>query len=410
MQLLIERTAGLDVHKRSVTACVRTPAEHGWNLEVRTFSTFTQHLLELRDWLAACEVTHVAMEATGVYWKPVWWVLEGHFELTLANPRHIKAVPGRKTDVSDAEWLAQLTAHGLVPASFVADPQIRRLRDVTRYRTRITQLHTQELQRMAKILEDAGIKLDSVASKLTTKSSRAMIEALCCGERDPGVLADLAQRRMRSKIPELRLALEGRFSEHHARLLRLITRHADDLETAVGELDDEIGPLVEPFAADIERLCTIPGVARTTAEIIIAETGGDMSRFPTASHLASWAGMCPGQHESAGKTRSGKTRPGNKWLREALRMAAISAGNTRDTYLSSQFWQLVPRRGKAKAAVAVGHSILVIAWHILAHRTTYDDLGGDWFLRLRNPERQTRHLVAKLEALGHRVTLKPAVA
>jgi transposase len=408
MKLMIERVAGLDVHKRSVTACVRTPGEHDWNHEVRTFRTFTQHLLEMRDWLEERGVTHVTMEATGVFWKPVWWVLEGHFELVLTNPRHVKRVPGRKTDVTDAEWLAELTAYGLVAASFVPGPEIRRLRDLTRYRTRLTQLRTQELQRMAKILEDAGIKLDSVASTLATKSARAMIEALCEGERDPEVLAQMAKARMRSKIPELRLALEGRFSEHHGRLLALMMRHADDLEADVGRLNGEIAALAEPLVDDIERLSTVPGIARTTAEVILAETGGDMSRFPTAGHLASWAGMCPGQYESAGKQRFGKTRPGNKWLREALRMAAVSAASSRDTYLASQYWQLVPRRGKAKAAVAVGHSLLVIAWHVLSEKSTYQELGGDWFIRLRNPERQTRRLVEKLEALGHRVTIEPA--
>lgn len=408
MELLVERTAGLDVHKRSVTACVRTPGEHDWNREVRTFRTFTKRLVELRDWLLACGVTDVTMEATGVYWKPVWHMLEGHFKLVLANPRHIKRVPGRKTDVSDAQWLAELTAYGLVTPSFVPDPETRRLRDLTRYRTRLTQLHTQELQRTAKTLEDAGIKLDSVASSLTTKSARVMIDALCSGERDLDVLAEMAKGRMRSKIPDLRLALEGRFVEHHAVLLRMMRRRADDLEATIRELDTRIASLVESHASDIERLSTVPGIARTTAEIIIAETGGDMSRFPTASHLASWAGMCPGQNESAGRSRSGKTRPGNKWLREALRMAATSASSARDTYLAAQYWQLVRRRGKAKATIAVGHTLLVIAWHVLAEQTTYQELGGDWFLRLRNPQAQTRRLVSQLEALGHHVTIDPA--
>ena len=408
MELIVERTAGLDVHKRSVTACVRTPGERDWNHEVRTFRTFTKRLIELRDWLSACRVTDVTMEATGVYWKPVWHVLEGRFTLLLANPRHIKRVPGRKTDVSDAQWLAELTAYGLVAPSFVPDPETRRLRDLTRYRTRLTQLHTQELQRGAKVLEDAGVKLDSVASSLKTKSARAMIDALCSGERDPEVLAEMAKARMRSKIPELRLALEGRFTDHHALMLDLMGRRADDLESDIGELDARIATLVEPYADAIERLSSVPGIARITAETIIAETGGDMSRFPTASHLASWAGMCPGQNESAGKSRSGKTRPGNKWLREALRMAATSASSARDTYIAAQYWQLVRRRGKAKATVAVGHTLLVIAWHVLAEQATYRELGGDWFLRFRDPDAHTRRLVAQLEALGHDVTIQPA--
>jgi transposase len=407
MELVVQRAAGLDVHKRSVTACVRVPDEHGWNTEVRTFRTFTPTLEALASWLEGHGVTHVAMEATGIYWRPVWQVLEGRFALTLANPRHVKALPGRKTDVGDAQWLAELCAHGLVAPSFVPDARTRQLRDLTRYRSRQVQLRTQETQRMAKVLEDAGIKLDSVASKTLTVSGRAMIEALCGGERDPDVLAELARGRLRARRDDLRLALAGRFGDHHRALLTQMLRRADDLEGAIAELDHRIATLVEPDETALELLCTIPGVARTTAEIIVAETGADMGRFPTPAHLASWAGMCPGNDESAGRRRSGRTRPGNAWLRAALRQAATAAARTKDTYLASQYWQLARRRGQSRAVIAVGHTILVIAWHVLAHQVAYRELGADWFAQRRDPALRTRRLVAQLEALGHRVELMP---
>jgi transposase len=407
VELLVERAAGLDVHKKTVVACARTPGEVDWHTDIRTFPTFTVGLEAMRDWLQEQRVEAVVLEATGVYWKPVWRILEGHFRLSLINPGHAKRVPGRKTDVSDAAWLAELCAYGLVPASFVPPVPIRRLRDLTRYRTRLVQMRSGQLQRAAKVLEDAGIKVDSVASTITTKSVRAMIDALCAGERDAEVLADLARARMRSKKAELALALEGFFSDHHAVLLRQVMARADDLDAAIAELDTRISNLVEPYTDVIGRLCTIPGIARTTAEIIIAETGADMRQFPTASHLASWCGLCPGTNESAGKNRSGATRPGNPWLRAALRQAATSAARTH-SYLGSQHAQLMRRRGKAKAVVAVAHSLVVIAWHVMATDTVYEELGHDWLERRRDPARRTQQLVAQLQALGHTVTLAAA--
>jgi transposase len=407
MEVIIERCAGLDVHKRSVTACVRTPGEGERCSQVRTFRTFTRDLLRLAQWLADENVTVVVMEATGVFWKPPWRVLERRFELILANPRHVKNVPGRKTDVKDAEWLAQLVEHGLVAASFVPPPPIRQLRDLTRYRKRLIQAHTQEWQRIGKVLEDAGIKLDSVASKLQTLSGRDMLNALAAGERDPAVLAELARGRMRVKLDDLRLALDGDFGDHHARLLGVMLRRADDLEVAISELDRQVQPLIEPFEHHLDRLVTIPGVARRTAEVIIAETGGDMSRFPTPYHLASWAGMCPGNNQSAGRRYSGRTTGGSDWLRDALRQAATAAARSRDTYLASRYWQLARRRGKGRAAVAVGHTILLITWHILTEGVDYQDLGGDYFARREDTAARTRRLVRALEQLGHQVTLTP---
>jgi transposase len=408
VEVIVECCGGLDVHKRTVTACVRFPGASGRQSRIRTFKTFTAELIRLRDWLTDHGVTTVAMEATGVFWRPVWRVLEGHFELILANARHVRNVPGRKTDIKDAEWLAQLTEHGLVAASFVPPPEIRRLRDLTRYRKRVIQTHTQEWQRIGKVLEDAGIKLDSVASKLQTVSGRAMLAALVAGERDPAVLADLARGAMRTKLADLALALDGEFTDHHARLVGLMLRRADDLEAVIDELDQRIQPLVEPFEHHLQRLVTIPGVARRTAEVIIAETGADMSRFPTADHLASWAGMAPGNHQSAGRRYSGRTTGGTTWLREALRQAATAAAKTKDTYLAGRYWQLARRRGNGKAAIAVGHTILLIAWHILTHHTTYTELGGDHFARRQDTDARTRRLIRALEALGHQVTLTPA--
>lgn len=405
MELLVERCAGVDVHKRSVTVCARTPGEGQWREEIRTFRTFTADLLALRAWLADRQVTLVAMEATGPFWRPVWRVLEGHVPLILANPRLIKQVPGRKTDVADAQWLAGLAAYGLVPASFVPSPALRELRDLTRYRARLVQLRTQETQRVDKILEDAGIKITSVASQSTTMSGRRMIDALIVGERDPAVLAEMAMGRMRPKIPDLKLALDGHFTDHHAQLIQLMVKHADDLGVAITTLDHKISRLCTPCQSDLERLDTIPGVAQRTAQVIIAETGGDMTQFPTAAHLASWAGMCPGHHESAGRSTSGRTRPGNPWLAAALRQAATSAANSKDTYLASQYWQLARRRGKARAAVAVGHTILVIAYHVLTAKADYHELGADWFARRQDRATRAGRLIHQLERLGYTVNL-----
>ena len=312
MEVIVDRCAGLDVHKRSVTACVRTPSPDGIRRQrVRTFATFTGDLEVMADWLAAEGVSTVVMEATGVFWRPVWHVLEDRFEVLLVNARHAHNVPGRKTDVADAAWLCQLGECGLLRGSFVPDPAIRRLRDLTRYRRKLVEALTAESHRVTKVLEDAGIKLDSVASKALTVSGRRIIEALCAGERDPDVLADMALGRMRNKLPELRQALVGRFDDHHRDLCELHLARVRDLEDGIARLDQQISQAIEPFAHHRDRLMTIPGVATVTAEIIIAEIGVDMERFPTAGHLASWAGMCPGNNESAGKHASGRTRPGD---------------------------------------------------------------------------------------------------
>ena len=413
MELLVERCGGLDVHKKTVAACVRVPGPDGARrCEVRTFATFTPELEAMADWLVAEGVTTVAMESTGAYWWPVWHVLEERegLELLLVNARHAHNVPGRKTDVADAAWLAQLAECGLLRASFVPEPGFRRLRDLTRYRRRLVETRTRESHRLTKVLEDAGIKLDSVASKTLTVSGRRMIEALCEGERDPEVLAELAMRKLRSKIPELRHALVGRFGDHHTLMCRLHLGRIDDLEEAMRTLDTHIEDLIEPMAHHRQRLCTIPGVANRTAEVILAEIGTDMGRFPTAGHLASWAGMCPGNNESAGKHRSGRTRPGNPWLRAALTQAAWVAARDRTTYLGARFWRIAGRRGKNKAAVAVGHSILVAAFHILGDGVDYQDLGADWFSRHDDVEARRRWLLRQLEALDQTEVLTTATS
>lgn len=411
MEVLVARCAGLDVHKKTVVACVRTPGEDGGRRkQVRSFKTFLDGLESLRDWLVAEGVTEVVMEATGSYWKPVWYVLEeaNRLELRLVNARHVKQVPGRKTDVKDAEWLAELLEHGLLASSFVPPPVIRQLRDLTRYRKRLIQDRTRESQRVDKVLEDAAIKLGSVASKTLGKSGRLMLDALIAGERDPAVLADLAKGRLRDKMPDLVRALHGRFEQHHAVLLGEHLGHIDYLDDTICRLDSQIEQTIAPFAEAVAHLATIPGVAARTAQVVIAEIGTDMSVFPTADHLASWAGLCPGNHESAGKHYSGQTRKGNQWLSEALIQAAWAAARTKDTYLSAQFWQLAKRIGKNKAAVAVAHSILVIVYHLLDRDVDYADLGSDYFTRRVDPERRTRRLVEQLQALGHEVTLTHA--
>ena len=410
MERMVERAAALDVHKRQVTACVHVPDRQGKRSELRAeFSTMTPDLLALRDWLLGLGVTHVAMEATGVYWKPVYYLLEDDFELWLVNAQHVKNVPGRKTDVQDAQWLCQLLEHGLLRASFVPPKPIRELRDLTRYRKSLVWERAREANRLQKLLEDANIKLGDVASDVLGASGKAMLRALCVGQSDPEALAELARGKLRAKLPVLRQALEGRFSNHHALLVSHLLSHIEYLDETIASLSEEIEERLLPLERKRELLCTIPGVGQRTAEVILAELGPDMDRFPSHRHAASWAAICPGNEQSAGKRLSGKTRKGDRWLRTALIEAAQSAaGRTKDTYLHTQYLRVKRRRGHKKAIVAVAHSILVAAYYILTEEAPYQELGGDYFMHRENTERVTQRLVRQLERLGQRVTLEPA--
>ena len=409
MDVVVERPGALDVHKESVTACVRVPAGDARREEhLAQFSTTVSGLLALRDWLGAHRVRQVAMEATGVYWKPVWAILEDEHELLLVNARHVKQVPGRKTDVSDAAWLCRLAEAGLLRASLVPPKPLRDLRDLTRYRKAQIRDRQREANRLHKIMQDTGIKLDSVASELLGVSGRAMLDALVAGTRDPEVLADLARGGLRKKLPALREALEGRFDAKHALIVGQILAHIDFLDEAIERLSEAIEEQLGPFGnAQVELLCTIPGIQRRAAEVILAETGADMSAFASAGHLASWAGLCPGNDESAGKRRSGRTRKGSKWLRQTMAESAKAAARTKGTYLGARYARLRLRRGANRATVAVAHSILVAVWHMLQTGELYRELGADYYLR-RDPARQTRRLVAQLERLGHTVVLQEA--
>jgi transposase len=407
MDRIVERCAGLDVHKDSVTACVRVPGAPGRrHQETQTFGTTTRSLLALRDWLAGFGVTVVGMESTGVYWKPVYALLEDDFDPWLLNAHHLKAVPGRKTDVKDAEWICQLIEHGLVRASFVPPRDIRELRDLTRYRKALIQERTREVQRLDKVLQDAGIKLSSVASDMLGVSGRAMLAGLVEGTRDPAVLAELAKGQLRKKLPQLREALAGRFHGHHALLVGELLAHVEYLEDAIERLSQEVERRLAPFAAELALLDTIPGVDRRAAEVILAEIGADMTRFPTARHLASWAGRCPGHDESAGKRRTGRMRKGSKWLAITLTECANAIVRTKRTYLASQYARIKGRRGHKKAIGAVAHSILTIAYHVLQRGRPYADLGPDYLLLRDNAAAYTKRLVRQLERLGHKVTLE----
>jgi transposase len=411
VETLIRRCAGLDVHKASVVACVRLIDENGELLSfTQSFGTTTSDLLKLNDWLMSYSVTIVGMESTGVYWKPVYTLLETEFECWLLNAQHLRNVPGRKTDVADAAWIAQLVAHGLVRPSFVPPKEIRELRELTRYRKTVIQERSREAQRLHKSLEGAGIKLSCVASDILGVSGRDMLQGLIAGTHDPDVLAELARGRLRKKLPALRKALTGWFSPTHRIIVGELLAHLEYLDESIGRLSDDITAMIAPFVAEIDLLDTIPGVNRRTGEALLAEIGPDMSRFPSSGNLASWAAICPGNNESAGKRFSGKTRKGSKWLRTALVESAEAAARTKGTYLAAQYARIKGRHGHNKAIVAVAHSILVIAYHILQRGQPYNELGGDYFIERQNKDAYQRRLVKQLERMGYDVTLgaKPA--
>lgn len=410
MEQIHDRVAGLDVHRDEVAVCVRRPGPRGGvQTEKARFNTTTGGLAALAEWLAGHAVTLAAMEATGVYWKPVYYALEGRFELWLCNAHHVKNVPGRKTDMSDAEWLADVAAHGMVRPSFVPPPAIRELRELTRYRKTQIDVRAAEIARLEKVLQDAGIKLTSVASKVLTQSGRAMIEALIGGQRDPRALAELAKGKLRPKIPQLTAALHGHFGPHHAIVAACILGHLDFLDAAIARLDEQVAARVaEGYQPAARLLADVPGLERRSIEVIIAETGADMGRFPSPGHLASWAGLCPGNHESAGKRRRVATTPGNQWLRRTMVESARAAARTKGSYFGAQYRQIARRRGPNKAAVAVAHSLLDVIWHILTTGEVFTDLGEDYFTSRQDKEHQAGRLIGQLEKLGFTVQLTEA--
>ena len=406
MEIVHTHCAGLDVHKKTVVAAIIVPdPNRGVHKETRSFGTMTGDLLVMSDWLMEHSVTHVAMESTGEYWKPVFNILENNFEVLLVNAQHIKAVPGHKTDVKDSEWIAELLRHGLLKASFVPPLGQRELRELTRYRSTFVKERATLVNRVQKVLESANIKLASVATDVTGVSGRAILQALLEGKSTPEEMARLAKGRMREKRAELGKALEGRVKAHHRFVLTELLCQIDGLDESILRFDEQIQEYCRPFEEAVELLDTIPGIARETAEIIIAEIGTDMSRFPTADHLASWAGVAPGNNESAGKRRSGKTTQGNHALGVALNHAANAASHTKNTYLSAQYHRLAARRGKKKAIVALEHSILIIAYHIIQRKEPFHELGGDYFDK-RRPEATAQRLVKRLEHLGFQVSLQ----
>jgi transposase len=400
MEVLYRVCAGLDVHKKTVAACLRGPGPNGTRAEeIRTFGTTTRDLLRLSDWLSAAGCTHVAMESTGVYWRPVYQILEGHVELLLVNAQHIKTVPGRKTDVKDCQWIARLLEHGLLRASFVPPAPLRELRELTRARRQLVEDRARDANRVQKVLETANIKLAAVATDVLGVSGRAILKALVAGERDAETLAALARGLLRKKKAQLREALVGRVTDHHAFLLQGLLSHIEFLDQQIALFDARIKAQTQPFAAALERLDTIPGIARRSAEQILAELGDDMSRFPTAANAASWTGICPGNNESAGKRKSGRTRKGNRWLRATLTECARGAVRARHGYLAAQYHRIARRRGDKKGITAVGHSILVIAWHVLRTGEPYRDLGHEYFDRL-DRDRLVRYHTRRLADLG----------
>ena len=407
MDVLVERVAGLDVGKKIVVVCMRTPGPGGRRLsETRTYRTMSRSLEAMADWLVEQGVTLAGMESTATYWKPVFYALEDRVGTWLLNAAHMKAVPGRKTDVRDAEWIAQLLEHGLVAPSFVPPPDIRRLRNLTRYRVQLMGDRTRDAVRLEKLLEDASIKLSAVASSVTTLSARQMLAQLVAGNTDAVAMADLAHGKMRRKLPDLAEALTGHFDDHHALLVGAMLHRLEHVDAALSELDARIVEATRPWAHELALLQTIPGVGVKTAQVFIAETGADMSRFPTAAHLAAWAGLAPAVNESAGKRSPAGTRKGNKWLASMLVEAASSVSRSKNTYLGAQYARIASRRGKKRAAVAVAHSVLVSAYHMLQRDEPYQEVGADWFDQ-RHADAHTRRLVAQLQRLGHTVILDP---
>lgn len=409
MQVVHERCAGLDVHKKTVAVCAIVPdGKGGWHKEIETFSTMTGELLRLSDWLINQGCTHVAMESTGEYWRPVFNILEANFEVILVNAAHIKNVPGRKTDIKDAQWIAELLQHGLVRASFIPPIAQRDLRDLVRHRANFIRERVNLGNRLQKVLEAANIKLGCVASDVMGVSGRAMLKAIVGGEANPEVIAELAIGRLRNKHEQLKQALTGRVRPHHRFILAELLCQIDGIDETIERFNQEIEEFSRPFEQAVQLLDTIPGVARQTAEAIVSEIGTDMSRFPTANHLAAWAGLAPGNYESAGKRLSHKTRHGSRVLRAILVQAAHALTQTK-TYLAAQFRRLTGRRGKKRAAVAVAHSILVIAYPLIQRQEVYRDLGADYFDKQR-PESTTKRLVKRLEKLGYQVSLQPQIS
>lgn len=410
MKRIRDRVAGLDVHRDSVVACCRVVQSNG-EVEVTkaSFSTTRKGLSELAGFLSEAGVETVVLESTGVYWRAPYYALEGLFaELWLCNAQHVKNVPGRKSDLSDAEWLADVAAHGMVKPSFVPPPEIRELRELTRYRKTQVDERGREIQRLEKALQDAGLKITSVASSVWSKSSRQIIEALIAGERDPAVLAEMAKGRMRPKIPQLEEALSGHFGPHHAIVCRQIIEHIDFLDSSIAALTEEVTARLVPFEAAVRIVTSIPGISRTTAEVIVAETGADMSRFPTPGQLCAWAGVAPASYESAGKRRPAGTRHGSQWLRRALIEAARAAARTKGSYSSAHYARIAKRRGPNKAALAVAHSMLFTIWHLLSTGALYEDPGADYFTRRHDPAVEAKRLQRRIEELGFTVTLERA--
>jgi transposase len=408
MDVVVPACCGIDVHQKSLVACVRVIGAQGQvRKELRTFATTTGALADLARWLQTLGVTHVALESTGVFWKPVWHALEGTVTLVLVNPRDVAQVPGRKTDVSDAEWIAQLLQCGLLHGSFVPPRPIRELRDLTRSRTTLEQERTAMVNRIHKVLEDANVKLGTVVTDITGVSGRAILQALIAGQSDPGTLADLARGRLRKKLASLREAVAGHVTDHHRFLLRRLMSELRFLEEEITTFDDRIREVTDPFADALALLDTAPGINRRTAENLLAEVGADMTVFPSAKHLASWAAICPGQYESAGRQPRGTIRKGNRWLRRALTQAALAGTRKKSSYAGAQFRRLAKRRGKQRAIIAVAHSLLVAIYYILRDQVAYQDLGADHFDRL-SPLELTKHYVRRLEQLGHRVHLAAA--